>query len=167
MDWMTLRNKGVQWFGKYKYVCLILILGMIFMSIPESSETDTESQRVESQEAVPDMAQQLEMILMQMEGVGKVQVLLTEDAGSETIFQTDEDSSASGDSKSRRVETVILQDADRRETGLVRQVNPPAYRGAIVVCQGADRAGVQLAIVKAVSGVTGISADRISVLKMK
>jgi len=36
-----------------------------------------------------------------------------------------------------------------------------------VVCQGADRAGVRLAVVDAVKSVTGLSSDRITVLKMK
>jgi len=36
-----------------------------------------------------------------------------------------------------------------------------------VVCQGADDPAVRLAVSQAVSSVTGISTDRISVLKMK
>ena len=39
--------------------------------------------------------------------------------------------------------------------------------GAIVVCQGGDNATVRLAIIEAVSNVTGLGADKISVLKMK
>lgn len=35
-----------------------------------------------------------------------------------------------------------------------------------MVCQGADNAAVRLAIVEAVSKVTGLGANRISVLKM-
>ena len=167
MDWMTLRGKGAQLFGKYKYVCFVLVLGMILMCLPESAGGKVEDDKPETTAAVPGMASQLEEILTQIDGVGKVQVLLTEAAGEEMIFQTDEDSAFSEESKSLRMETVIVQDADRRENGLVRQVNPPRYRGAVVVCQGADRAEVQLAIVEAVSAVTDISADRISVLKMK
>ena len=53
------------------------------------------------------------------------------------------------------------------ESGLIRQINPPAYLGAIVVCQGADNNTVRLAIVEAVSRATGLGADKISVLKMR
>ena len=49
----------------------------------------------------------------------------------------------------------------------VQQVLPESYRGAIVVCQGADSPAVKLAIVEAVSRATGLGADSISVLKMK
>ena len=63
--------------------------------------------------------------------------------------------------------TVLITGADRMETGLIRQELPPRYRGALIVCQGADRSAVKLAVVEAVANVTGISADRITVLKMK
>ena len=49
----------------------------------------------------------------------------------------------------------------------MRQENPAQYLGVIVVCEGADSPAVRLAIVEAVSDVTGLGADRISVLKMK
>jgi len=41
------------------------------------------------------------------------------------------------------------------------------YRGAVVVCQGGDNASVRLAVVEAVSNATGLTSDRITVLKMK
>ena len=50
---------------------------------------------------------------------------------------------------------------------MITQVIPASYMGAIVVCQGGDRPSVKLAIVKAVSDVTGLTSDKISVLKMK
>ena len=49
----------------------------------------------------------------------------------------------------------------------MRQVNPPTYLGAIIICEGADDANIRLAVVDAVSKVTGLGANRISVLKMK
>ena len=66
-----------------------------------------------------------------------------------------------------RRDVVLVTGADKTQTGLVRQVNPPQYLGGIVVCEGADNAGVRLAIVEAVKSVTGLGADNITVLKMK
>ena len=43
----------------------------------------------------------------------------------------------------------------------------PTYLGAVIVCQGGDSPTVKLAIVEAVSNATGLSADKITVLKMK
>lgn len=167
MDWMTIRGKAVEVIGKYKYVLLILVVGILLMCLPERSD-ETEMPMVQETATVePGTANALEEILAQIQGVGKVRVLLTESAGAETIYQTDEDSSTSADSQSIRIETVIVSDDSRAESGLVRQVNPPTYLGAVVVCQGGDSPAVQLAVVEAVANATGLSADRIAVLKMK
>lgn len=166
MDRMTVNTKIKELWGKYKFVLLVLGLGIFLMSIPERTvETPVQEPTVQAEPV--DRATELESILVQIEGVGKVRVLLTEAAGSETIYQTNEDRSSTADSENLRVETVIITDSDRQETGLVRTVTPPTYLGAIIVCQGGDSPAVKLAIVEAVSNVTGISSDRITVLKMK
>lgn len=167
MDWVTLRNRAGEMVKKYKYVVLVLALGVFLMALPESNQEMEAITVEETDETVKSVSENLEEILMQIEGVGKVRVLLTEASGAETIYQSDEDSSQSSDSKSIRVETVIISNSDRNEQGLVKQVNPPVYLGAIVVCQGADRPSVQLGVVDAVSKVTGLSTDRITVMKMK
>jgi stage III sporulation protein AG len=41
----------------------------------------------------------------------------------------------------------------------------PAYQGAVIVCQGADNSAVRLAVSEAVSALTGLSSDKISILK--
>ena len=61
----------------------------------------------------------------------------------------------------------MLTDSHRDQVGLVRQTIPPIYQGAIILCQGADSAAVRLAIIQAVAGATGLTSDRITVLKMK
>ena len=60
----------------------------------------------------------------------------------------------------------MITDENRTQTGLVQQSIPPTYRGAIVVCQGADSPAVCLAVKEAVSKVTGLDTSQISVLKM-
>ena len=109
------------------------------------------------------MEERLEHILSQIAGAGTVQVLLTEEAGRQTLYQTDIQS----DDSRRTEDTVLVEDAARTEAGLVRQTLEPIYRGAVVLCDGADQSGVRLAIVNAVSSVTGLGADRICVLKRK
>lgn len=163
MDRVALREKAKDAFQKYKYVLLVLALGMVLMSLPEpAGEQETVTEEM-TEAAQLSTSEALAQILSQMEGVGKVQVLLTESAGAETLYQTDEDSS--GDSL--RVETVIISDSDRGEQGLVRRVDPPKYLGAVIVCQGGDSSSVRLAVVEAVANATGLGTDRISVLKMK
>ncbi len=163
MDWNALKEKGSLLFSKYKFVLLVLFLGIALMSVPTGGIE--EKAATEPQQPLPaTTAEQLEQILSQIEGVGKVRVMLTESCGSLTEYQTDEDRTADG---SIRVETVIVSGGSREEEGLIKTVTPATYLGAIIVCQGADRPSIQLSVIQAVSNVTGISSDRITVLKMK
>ena len=65
---------------------------------------------------------------------------------------------------SRTSEPVLLDGGDREETVVTRTAYP-TYRGALVVCQGGDRADVKLAVTEAVSALTGLSSDRVTVAK--
>jgi stage III sporulation protein AG len=159
--------KSKSIFRKYKYVLLILVLGVILMLLPEKDQPIVASQPTTAEATPVSRTQELEDILGQIAGVGKVRVLLTEASGAETVYQTNEDQTASGDSQSIRTEAVIITDSSREEAGLVRTVTPPIYLGAIIVCQGGDNPTVRLSIVEAVSDVTGLGSDRITVLKMK
>ena len=146
---------------KYRYVVLVLLAGIILMCLPgKARETQTES-TVHTTQEVTDTARELEQILSHVKGAGKVRVMLTRAQGERTIYQTNR----SGDGSS--MDTVVITGSDRTQQGLVRQIDPPVYLGAVIVCQGGDDPAVRLAIVDAVSDATGLGADKISVLKMK
>lgn len=167
MDRMNLQSKALEFLKKYRYVALIVAVGVILMCLPGGERGESESTEAVIVAEEPDLEEKLVKILSQIEGAGKVQVLLTEEAGQSVLYQTDQDTDSGSNSLTQRSDTVILSGADREEQGLVRQINPPVYQGAVVVCQGADKATVRLAIVEAVSAATGLGADKISVLKMK
>lgn len=162
----TMMQKLPELLSRYKYVLLIAAIGIVFMLLPAESPRE---QAPSAEDTVQSLSQQeqLEQILSKIDGVGSVRVLLTVAQGEKTLYEYDEDSADGTDSMQLRRETVLITDSDRSQTGLVRQVIPPVYQGAVVVCKGADSAAVRLAVVQAVSAATGLSADRISVLKMK
>lgn len=169
MDWVGFSSKCMEYIKKYRYVVLVLLAGLVLMAMPEGEKEQAETVQGQKTEAKSEQALQdaLAEILSQIDGAGKVRVLLTEASGAETLYQTDEDITQSGDSSDIRQETVLITDTQRTETGLVQRVDPPVYRGAVIVCQGAGSASIHLAIVEAVSSVTGLTSDRITVLKMK
>lgn len=165
MDWVALRRKATQIGGKYRYVLLILLIGVCLMLIPDFSSKEKKQETApQIQESAPSLRQELEEILCQVKGAGKVSVMLTVDEGEHIRYQTDDTYNGAD---SQKHDTVIITDENRAQSGLVQQVNPPKYRGAVVVCQGADSAAVRLAIIEAVSKVTGLDSSRISILKMK
>ena len=160
MDGNEPRQRINALFGKYKYPILVVLVGLGLLLLP-TRETEMPSVPVETVREAS-LEQRLEELLAQIEGAGAVRVLLTEDVGRETVWQTDVQS----DADSVREDTVILEDSERNEIGLVRRTTEPSYRGAVILCQGADAPSVKLAIVEAVRCVTGLGADQISVQKM-
>lgn len=167
MDWLANGTKAVDFLKKYKYVALITLIGIFLMMIPEEKTIETQPLQDGIVQEENNLQDNLREILQQIEGAGKVDVLLAEASGQEIIYQLDEDKSISAEDSKIKKETVIITDSNRDETGLVSKIIAPIYQGAIVVCQGGDRAEVRLAIVEAVSRVTGLPSHQISVLKMK
>ncbi|MBE6949948.1 MAG: hypothetical protein E7451_01255 [Ruminococcaceae bacterium] len=154
-------------FAKYKYPILILLVGLGLMLLPAGKKAPEAEPPAETSPEAEGLETRLESILAQIAGAGRVSVLLTEEEGRQTLYQTDSQTE-SDDSGSRRTDdTVLVEDQSRTESGLVRQTLEPKYRGAVILCEGADQPSVKLAIVEAVRCVTGLGADQISVLKMK
>ena len=141
-------------FAKYRYVLLVALAGLALMLLPGGEEAEEPVPTLTTEES---LEARLEAILSRIDGAGEVKVLLTEEQGGEVFYQTEGE-----DGK-----TVLISGADRSESGLVRTTQPPSYRGAVVVCRGADSAAVRLAVVEAVANATGLGTDRITVLKMK
>jgi len=169
MELSALTGKITEALKKYKYALLVLAVGIALMLVPspqkeQPGKSEIPVTEVPIQKSVED---RLEEILSQIDGAGKVEVMLTVGAGAETVYQTEESTSVSDTSNSVQKSVVTVTDADRNQTGLICQIKPPEYLGAIVVCQGAENPQTRLAIVNAVAGVTGLRTDRISVLKMK
>jgi stage III sporulation protein AG len=160
-------EKVTQIVNKYKFAALILLVGLLLMSLPDWKEKTSDTVMPAYREEPQSLTLQIEEILSQIDGVGQAKVLLTESSGPTTWYQMDTDSQTANDSETLRTETVIISNSERTEEGLVSRKDPPVYMGAIVVCQGAERSSVQLAVIEAVSNVTGIRTDRITVLKMK
>ena len=118
-------------------------------------------------EETEDLQLRLSNLLSQMAGAGRVKVLLTEATGEQIFYQEDRDTSDSDQSQTTRTDTVIVTDGTHSQEGLIRQVNPPTYLGAVILCQGADQPSVRLAITEAVANATGLGYHKITVLKMK
>ena len=167
MDWVKAKRIFSEPMRKYGIAVLVLLAGLFLMLLPSGGEAQPQPVAEQNQQEVPDLQTQLETILSRVEGAGKVKVLLTQSISERTVYQTDDMVDTSELSQSVRKEVVILTDPSRGQNGLVQQVIAPVYLGAIVLCQGADRPAVKLAIIEAVANATGLGTHNISVLKMK
>lgn len=169
MEIKKMKEKIYCLFEKHKYAVVVLLIGLSLLLIPNNkgksqkvirTSTTMTEQKILTEES-------LVQILQSVAGAGKVNVLLSRSTGEETVYQTDTDRASAGDSGEENIKTIVITDSQKNEAGLVRQVNPASYKGAIVVCQGADSPTVRLAITEAVSKITGLGTDAICVLKME
>jgi stage III sporulation protein AG len=153
--------------SKYKYVLIILAVGLIFMLVPTEKKTNTQEVQTNIIQKDVSINDELCNILKCIDGAGDVRVMLTLSCGKETIYYESEDTDAADSGSSVRKNAVIITDSNRNQTGLIRYIGSEKYLGAIVVCEGADSAYVRECIIDAVSKVTGLRSDKIAVLKMK
>ena len=163
-------KKFAQWLGKYKYALLVLLLGIALLAWPDGkSDVSEESEPAVSEPVEFPLEQRLEQVLSQVEGAGRVQVVLTLKTGTEYIYQTDsvmEERLQDSESDTSSSITTVMVNTDGKQEAVVAQTIYPTYQGAVILCQGGDQPGVRLDLINAVSSLTGLSADKITVIKM-
>ena len=155
--------------NKYRFAVLVALAGVVLMLLPagkqetEAADTAGEEMSFSLEETERRMAE----VLSAMDGVGRVQVMLTLKSGSS--LQLAENRSASlRDSEDRQERDVVtLNRGSGYEDVVVTEQTYPVYQGAVVVCQGASDSGVHLAVIEAVSVLTGLGSDRITVVQWK
>ena len=174
---MKEKTEGVQkiW-DRYKYAILVALIGAGLLLWPGEGLWGFFGERPEAlpkeetgAAEVQTIQREMESILGAMTGVGQVRVLLTVESDGERQLAQDTELEYSGPTSSpedysRRSETVLVKGGNGAETVTVRQTYP-TYRGALVVCQGGDRAEVRLAVTEAVAALTGLTSDRVTVAK--
>ena len=161
-------EKAMELIKKYKYVVLVMLIGIVLLLFPSSQEEKTISQVTKTDDSVyvAQLEQELCDMLCRISGAGKVEVMLTVQYGSRTEYQTDTLTTTDADRNSEERKTVILSEGSAYDKAAVSAMRYPQFQGALVICQGADSPTVKLDILNAVSALTGLGTDRITVVKM-
>ena len=166
MNWKWLESlpkwKGAL--GKYQGVLLVIVAGVLLILLTTGGGT---SSKAEQPEAVSESSfdleafeQRLEGTLSRIQGAGEVRVVLTLDNSGRQVLAQDVEREADGGGSS----TVVTVGAGSGGQEVVAlQTVAPQFRGALVVCPGAGQAQTKLQLLEAVSALTGLSADRISI----
>ena len=160
--WPALVRRWKGALGKYRYVLLVVAVGMFLLLLPSGGGGE-ETDSPETAEACFDLEEfeaKLEKTLSQIEGAGKVSVVLTLESGSRQVLAQDQQRDGEGGSTSTTV--TVGRGAGTDEVVSLQTISPK-FRGALVVCPGGGDAQVQLRLVEAVSAVTGLGSDRISI----
>ncbi len=147
---------------KYKYAVLAAAVGVALMLWPVRSGAPSGG---EDRQEYRDLQREMEEVLGRISGVGQVRVMLTEEDGGERRLAADVTASRRGESEYSESSKTVLAGGSGRGEAVVTGSRAPTYRGALIVCQGADRAAVRLAVTRAVAALTGLPTGRIAVEK--
>ena len=112
---------------------------------------------------VRQLEETLTELIGSIEGAGRTKVAVTLDASAETVYALDE--TDGGENGQRQLEHILV-DTREGQDALVEMTWEPVIRGIAVVCEGADDVTVNAQITQAVSVLTGVSTNRISISKM-
>ena len=165
---------------RYKYPALILLLGVFLVLWPSGGkEPETQSPpETTAAEAIPaeedycaQMERELSGMLSQMEGAGRVRVMLTLKTGPISQYQTDRSMTASREgekeSQSTQEQTVMIGRASAYDEPVVVSTAYPVFQGALIVAEGGADPGVRYQLSAAVAALLGLGADQITVVKMR
>lgn len=164
--------KGKKWnMGSLLFFAGILGL---FLLLAGSFAPSKEKQTIQPAPAVATAAQageeyarlleeKLTQVVGSIQGTGEVRVAVTLEASAERVYALDEKDA--GESGGRELQHILM-DTEGGQDALVEMTWEPVIRGIAVVCQGADDITVNAQITEAVSVLTGVSTNRISIAKM-
>ena len=123
------------------------------------------------------LEKKLENILSKIEGVGKVNVMLTYSQSSEIVAMynetskdssTEETDSNGGTRTIKQVDSnkeVVFQNDNGQNVPITKTVVNPKIEGVIITAQGANNANIRTNIIQAVGAVTGVSTYKIQVFE--
>lgn len=163
---------------------VILLVGALLavIAFPSEKKGDdsaesigTEVLLVEEDEYAEQLESRLENILSRMEGVGRVEVMITLQASSKEIIEKDcisEEVREQGDfdvtmltNVSKEESTVYTDTADGNIPYVVQEIYPEV-EGVLVVAEGGADSHVNLAIMEAIEALFDIDIHKIKIVKM-
>ncbi|MBQ8004401.1 MAG: hypothetical protein IJ299_04845 [Oscillospiraceae bacterium] len=156
--------------GKYKYILLVIVAGLLLMVFPSGEKNDSDDHKKESFN-LSVFEREVERALSECEGVGRCKVMLSVNSGTENVFANEERESRRKDESMTEsdidTKPSIMSEKSGGETPVLIKELYPEFRGAVVICDGADSAVLREKVSDAVAALTGLRHDRISVIKMK
>lgn len=173
VPWNQWREKGKELLGRYKYVVLVVAVGLLLLLWPsgEKGEEAAETKPVQAEEdfSVSALEEKLANTLAKVHGAGDVTVMLTVQGGSRRVLAEDEKTSrdSDGSSQSEHQTVVVSGSSSKGEEPVLVQQLYPKFQGALVVCEGGGNSSVRLKLMEAVSALTGLGADKISICEGK
>ena len=139
--------------------------------VQDSAESSSSGENYEGEKVVADLEKRLSDLLSQVEGAGKVEVMIFADSSSEMIPAYNNQSDSRSDEGTG---STSIESNEQREIALSGGDNPvilkviiPQIKGVVVVAEGADDFLVRQQLNDAVCTLLGVPEHRVQILKHK
>lgn len=151
---------------RYSAVWAVLLAGVLLLVSGNGCEQKPiEQSEIKAGFDLASFETQLSEKLAAIEGVGRVSLMLSLNETEESVYAVNVRQST-GSAQSYESNLAVLSDNNYGEAPVTVKNVLPSFRGAVVLCDGADEADVRLAVIHAVSTVCGIGSNKVTVLKM-
>lgn len=150
--------------ARYGYVLLVVAVGAVLLLWPTGGETKEPAAQASAQEDfdLEAFEEKLADTISHIQGAGEARVVLTLQSSSRQVLAQDREQDSQGDASTT---TVTVGRGSGSQDVVPLQTMAPQFRGALVVCPGGDDPQVRLAVIEAVSALTGLGSNHISVSK--
>lgn len=173
-------RRGWELVRKYQYPLLILAVGVFLLYLGRGDGGEAQSEQSAAAQQAEQSAQgesfdldafeeRLGMTLANIQGAGRVQVVLSLKTAGESVYAADVRRSNGELSDGGDYESTLTVVSDRTsgESPVLVKTYYPEFLGALVVCDGADDPQVCSRILQAVQAVCGLTSAEVSITKMK
>ena len=156
-----------------KTLVIVLLISALGIFISESFSKKNEKDNAQENKSDSsfdyelNLEKKLDKILSQIDGIGKVKVMVTLDSSAENIYSSDKENSTQNSGttvSSSEKKKYLIVDNDGEEPVLEKELKP-IIRGVIVVCEGADNVEVREAVTQSINAGLGVPLSNISVVR--
>ncbi len=160
---------------KKQIIAICMAIGAVLLLVitgitGDEEHISSENTAVYADEYIKDVEKRLESILCEIDGAGKVEVMVTLESCYENVYaksySTKSQTEDNGNQSELTEQYVIVKKGSNNEECLVVKVYEPEVKGVAIVAQGADKENVKTAITETVCAVLDVSSAKVSVEKM-
>lgn len=149
-------------------IVLIGLTGILLIFFSEFSDDDNYMPQINDKSEYDynvSYKEELESIISKIEGVGRVEVMLTYEGSAESVYAKDFSEQVRNE-EHKTDENHIILDKGSTEEGLCIMEKYPQVTGVAVVCEGGRSPTVKNEIMQMLKALFGISSSSISISEM-
>jgi stage III sporulation protein AG len=166
--------KGSNFFNKLKSIkhleiILALVVVAIILLIYAFTLDNKAKEQKDNDKTSYDLyaiEDKLEVILSEIDGAGKVSVLIYFDGTTEIVTADNVETTTSGDVTEENRTPILINDNGSSDPIIIKE-KMPEIKGVVVVAEGANNIKVRLELIRATTTALSIDEDKVEIFKMK